>query len=99
LIIKNRDINSIFPITINKITDNLEDINKFEKSIFSKPYKLEFEVLVIVKIESLKEFSKFNPPAVKMLDKRNILIKKHIKIKNEEFKFSLLIFFSVLNIL
>jgi hypothetical protein len=45
-------------------------------------------VLVIVKIESLNEFSKLSPPAVRTLDKIKILIKKHIKTKKEEFKFS-----------
>jgi len=83
LIIKKRDINSIFPITINKIIDNLDDVNKLEKIISSKPYKLEFTVFVIVKMESLKEFSKLSPPAVKILDKRKILTKKQIKIKKK----------------
>tara|TARA_B110000305_G_scaffold14123_1_gene13245 strand:+ start:220 stop:360 length:141 start_codon:yes stop_codon:yes gene_type:complete len=46
----------------------------------------------MVNIESLKEFSKLSPPAVKMLDKIKILIKKQRKIKKDEFKFSLLIF-------
>ena len=55
-------------------------------------------MFVIVKIESLKEFSKFNPPAARMLDKIKILIKKQIKIKKDEFKFSLLILCWVLKI-
>jgi hypothetical protein len=55
-------------------------------------------VFVIVKIESLKEFSKLKPPAASILDKIKILIKKQIKIKNEELKFSLLILCSVFKI-
>jgi hypothetical protein len=55
--------------------------------------------LVIVRIESLKEFSKLSPPAAKKLDKIKILIKKQIKIKKEEFKLSLLILFSLFKIL
>ena len=97
--IKKRDISSIFPITINKIINILDDVNKLKKSISSKPNKLELTVLVIVKMESLKDFSKLSPPVVKILDRIKILIKKEIKIKKEEFKFSLLIFCSVFKIL
>ena len=97
--IKKRDINSIFPITINKIINIFDDVNKLKKSILFKPNKLEFTVLVMVNIESLKELSKFRPPAVKTLDRIKILIKKQIKIKKEEFKFSLLILCSVFKIL
>ena len=97
--IKKRDINSILPITINKIINILDDVNKLKKSISLSPYKLEFTVFVIVSIESLKELSKLSPPAVRILDKIKILIKKQIKIKNEEFKFSLLILCSVFKIL
>ena len=53
----------------------------------------------MVKIESLNELSKFNPSAVKILDKIKILIKKQIKIKKEELKFSLLILCVVFKIL
>ena len=56
-------------------------------------------MFVIVNIESLKELSKLSPSVVKMLDKINILIKKQINIKKEEFKFSLLILLSVFKIL
>ena len=56
-------------------------------------------MFVIVKMESLKEFSKLSPPAAKTLDKIKILIKKQIKIKKDEFKFSLLILNSVFKIL
>ena len=99
MIIIKSDINSIFPITINKIIKIFDDVNKFEKSISSRPYKSEFTVFVIVSIESLKELSKLSPPIVKILDKRKILIKKQIKIKKEEFKLSLLILCSVCKIL
>ena len=93
--IRKSDINSIFPITINKIINILEDVNKLKKSISFNPNKPEFTVLVIVNIESLKDFSKLRPPALKILDRIKILIKKQIKIKKEEFKFSLLILCSV----
>jgi len=97
--IKKRDINSIFPITINKIINILDDVNKLKKSMLRKPNKLEFTVFVSVNTASLKEVSKFRPPAVNILDKIKILIKKQIKIKKEEFKFSLLILWSVFKIL
>ena len=97
--IKKKDNNSIFPITINKIKNILDDVNKLKKSMLFKPNKLELTVFVIVSIESLKELSKLSPPAVKTLDKIKILIKKQIKIKKEELKFSLLILCSVFKIL
>ena len=97
--IKKRDISSIFPITINKIIKILDDVNKLKKSISFKPNKLEFTVLVMVSMESLKDFSKLRPLTVNILDKIKILIKKLIKIKKEEFKFSLLILCSVFKIL
>jgi hypothetical protein len=97
--IRKSDINSILPITINKIINILEDVNKLKKSISLRPNKLEFTVFVMVSIESLKDVSKFRPPAVKILDKIKILIKKEIKIKKEEFKFSLFILCSVFKIL
>tara|TARA_B110000285_G_scaffold222117_1_gene275910 strand:- start:365 stop:673 length:309 start_codon:yes stop_codon:yes gene_type:complete len=99
LIIKKRDNNSILPITINKIKNSLDDVNKLEKSISSRPYKLELTVFVMVKIDSLKEFSKLIPPADNVLDNKKILIKKQIKIKKDEFIFSLLILCSVFKIL
>ena len=61
MIIKKIDINSIFPITINKIIKILEDVNRLRKSISSSPYKLELTVFVIVRIESLNELSKSIP--------------------------------------
>ena len=97
--IKNKDNNSIFPITINIIINILDDVNKLKKSISFKPNKLEFTVFVIVRMESLKDSSKLRPLVVKILDKMKILIKKQIKIKKEEFKFSLLILWSVFKIL
>ena len=97
--IKKRDINSIFPITINKIMNIFDVVNKLKKSILFKPNKLELTVFVIVSIESLKELSKLRPSAVRMLDNIKILIKKQIKIKKDEFKFSLLILCSVFRIL
>ena len=90
-IIKKSDISSIFPITINKIINILDDVSKLEKSTSAIPYNLEFTVFVMVSIESLKEVSKFRPPVDRMLDKIKKLIKKQINIKKEEFKFSLLI--------
>jgi len=97
--IKKSDISSIFPITINKIINILDDVNKLEKSTSAMPYNLEFTVFVMVSIESLKEVSKFRPPVDRTLDKIKILIKKQINMKKEEFKFSLLILWSVLKIL
>ena len=97
--IKNNDISSILPITINIIINILDDVNKLKKSMLFKPNKLELTVFVIVSIESLKELSKLSPPAVKTLDKIKILIKKQIKIKKEEFKFSVLILCTVFKIL
>ena len=99
LIINKRDNSSIFPITINKIKKNLDDVNKLEKSISSNPYKLEFTVFVMVRMDNLKEFSKLIPPNDKTLDNKKILIKKQIKIKKDEFIFSLLILCSVFKIL
>jgi hypothetical protein len=97
--IKNRDINSILPITINIIINIFDDVSKLKNSISFKPNKLEFTVFVIVSMESLKELSKLRPPVVRILDKIKMLIKKQIKIKKEEFKFSLLILLSVFKIL
>jgi len=97
--IRKSDISSIFPITINKIINILDDVNKLKKSISFKPNKLELTVFVMVSIESLKELSKLRPPAVRMLDKIKMLIKKQIKIKKEEFKFSLVILCSDFKIL
>ena len=99
LIIKKIDNSSIFPITINKIKNNFDDVAKLEKSISSTPYKLELTVFVMVKIDSLKEFSKLIPPADNALDNKKILIKKQIKIKKDKFIFSLVILWSVFKML
>ena len=56
--IKKIDINSIFPIIIKIIILIFEDVNKFVKFKFSKPYISEFTVFVKVSIESLNDFSK-----------------------------------------
>jgi len=98
IIIKN-DINSIFPKIINKIINDFDVVNKSENEISLNPKRFELTVLVIVKIDSLKEFSKSRPPVVKILDKIKILIKKHINNKNEEFKLLLSILYSVFKIL
>ena len=99
MIIKKNDNSSIFPRTIKKIKKNLDDVNKLEKSISSNPYKLEFTVFVMVRMDNLKEFSKLIPPNDNTLDNKKILIKKQIKIKKDEFIFSLLILCSVFKIL
>ena len=95
MIIKKNDNSSIFPRTIKKIKKNLDDVNKLEKSISSNPYKLEFTVFVIVRMDNLKEFSKLIPPADNMLESKKILMKKQIKIRKDKFIFSLLILCSV----
>ena len=93
--IKKRDINSIFPITINNIINIFDVVNKLKKSILFKPIKLEFTVFVIVRMDNLKEFSKLIPPADNMLESKKILMKKQIKIRKDKFIFSLLILCSV----
>ncbi|MGA0077584.1 MAG: hypothetical protein ACO3HY_04215, partial [Pelagibacteraceae bacterium] len=60
IIIKN-DINSIFPKIINKIINDFDVVNKSENEISLNPKRFELTVLVIVKIDSLKEFSKSSP--------------------------------------
>ena len=95
MIIKKNDNSSIFPRTIKKIKKSLDDVNKLEKSISSNPYKLEFTVFVIVRMDNLKEFSKLIPPADNMLESKKILMKKQIKIRKDKLIFSLLILCSV----
>ena len=99
MIIKKNDNSSIFPRTIKKIKKSLDDVNKLEKSISSNPYKLEFTVFVIVRMDNLKEFSKLIPPADNMLESKKILMKKQIKIRKDELIFSLLILCSVFKML
>ena len=98
MIIKNTDINSIFPIIIKIIKLIFEDVNRFTKFKFCKLYISEFTVFVRVKIESLNDLSKSILSKTKKLDKINKLIKKEIKIKNEIFTLSSVILLSELNI-
>ena len=83
MIIIKKDINSIFPKIINKIINDFDVVNKSENEISLNPKRFELTVLVIVKIDSLKEFSKSSPSAVRMLDRIKILIKKQINNKNK----------------
>ena len=69
----------------------MEVVNKSEKLRLFNPYKSELTVFVNVKIDNLKDFSKFRSPADKKLDKTKRLIKKDIKIKKETLIFSVLI--------
>ena len=94
MIIKKIDINSIFPIIINNIINNLELVSKLLKSIFVDRYNPEIVVFVRVRTDSLSEFSKLILSMSKIEDKINKLIKKDIKIKKESLILSLLIFFS-----
>ena len=96
--IKKIDTNSIFPIIIKIIKLIFEDVNKFEKFKFSILNNSEFTVLVKVKIDNLKDFSKPMLSNTKKLDKINRLKKKDIKIKNEIFTLSSEIFLSELKI-
>ena len=59
----------------------------------------EVVVLVIVKIDSLNDFSKSILSKIKIPERINKLIKNEIKIKKEIFIFSSVIFLSELNIL
>ena len=70
----------------NKIK-SIEDceLKKFAKFKSAKPYKDELVVLVNVKIDNLKEFSKFILSKIKILESINTLMKKEIKIKKERF--------------
>jgi len=97
LIIKKIDISSIFPIIIKIIKLNLEVVSKFAKFICSMPNIAESTVFVIVKIDSLNDFSKSILSTIKIPERINKLIKKEIKIKKEILIFSSVIFFSVLN--
>ena len=94
MVIKNKDISSIFPIIIKIIKDIFELVKRLEKLISPNPYKLEAFVLVNVSSDNLKDFSKLilsnnNTPA-----NTNKLIKNEIKTMNESFIFSLLILLS-----
>ena len=94
--IKKKDINSIFPIIINKIKLIFEDVNRFEKLRLFILYISEFTVFVNVKIDNLNDLSKPILSITKKLDRINKLKKKDIKIKKEIFKLSSVIFISVL---
>jgi hypothetical protein len=98
LIIKKKDNNSILPIIIKILSVILELVNKLLNSILFKPYKFEEAVLVKVKTDNLKEFSKLILSNNKTLDKNKILIKKEIKTKKDNFIFSLFISFIENNI-
>ena len=58
------------------------------------PYNDELVVFVSVSIDNLKEFSKFMLSRTNILDRKKILIKKEIKIKNDKLTNWLSIFFS-----
>ena len=90
--IKKIDINSIFPIIINNIKLIFEDVNRLEKFIFCILNISELTVFVRVSIDNLKDFSKPRLSITRKLDKINKLKKKEIKIKNEIFTFSSVIF-------
>ena len=96
--IKKIDINSIFPIIINKIKLIFEDVNRLEKLIFCILNISEFTVLVKVNIDSLNDFSKPILSTTKRLDKINKLKKKEINIKKDILTCSSEIFLSDPNI-
>ena len=79
------DINSIFPIIIKIIKQILVELKKLIKFIFDKPYNEELVVLVIVKIDILKEFSKLILSKTNILERIKRLIKKDIKTKKDRF--------------
>ena len=96
MIIKKIDISSIFPIIIKIIKLNLEVVSKLANFIFSIPNIADVVVLVIVRIESLKDCSKSTLSNIKIPERMNKLIKKEIKIKKEIRILSSVIFFSEL---
>ena len=83
--IKKIDNNSIFAIIIKIIKLIFELVNKLAKFTFSILNNSEFTVLVSVKIDNLKDFSKPISSKIKKLDKINRLKKKEIKIRKEIF--------------
>ena len=96
--IKKIDISSIFPTIIKNIKLSFEDVNKLLKLMLSILYIEEFKVLVNVRMDNLNDFSKPMLSNTNMLDKMNKLKKKEIKIRNEIFTLSSVIFFSELKI-
>ena len=91
--IKKIDINSIFPIIIKIIKLIFDVVNKLAKFKFSILNNSELTVLVKVRIDNLKDFSKPILSNTKKLDKINRLKKKEIKIRKEIFTLSSVIFF------
>jgi hypothetical protein len=81
--IKKIDINSIFPIIINKIKLIFEDVNRFAKFKFCMLNISEFTVLVKVNIDNLNDFSKPILSTTRRLDKIKRLKKKEINIKKD----------------
>ena len=77
------DINSIFPIIINKIKLIFEDVNRLEKFKFCILYISEFTVFVKVNIDSLKDLSNPILSNTKRLDKIKRLKKNEINIKKD----------------
>tara|TARA_B100001248_G_scaffold194085_1_gene148996 strand:+ start:955 stop:1320 length:366 start_codon:yes stop_codon:yes gene_type:complete len=96
--IKKIDINSIFPIIINKIKLIFDDVNRFEKFKFCKLNISELTVLVKVSIDNLKDFSKPMLSNTRKLDKINKLTKKDINIRKDILTLSSDIFLSDLKI-
>ena len=96
--IKKTDINSIFPIIINKIKLIFEDVNRLVKLTFSILNISEFTVFVRVNIDNLNDFSKPISSITKKLDKIKRLRKKEINIKKEILVLSSEIFLSELKI-
>lgn len=76
MIIKKKDISSILPTIIKIIKEILELVNKLAKLMFFIPNNSEAVVLVKVKIEILKEFSKLNTSNIKIPERIKRLKKK-----------------------
>ena len=68
---------------IKNIILNFEDVNKFIKFIFSILYISELTVLVNVRMDNLKDFSKPILSTTRKLDKIKRLKKKEINIKKD----------------
>ena len=79
--IKKTDINSIFPIIINKIKLIFDDVNRLEKFKFCMLNISELTVLVRVSIDNLKDFSKPILSNTSKLDKINRLTKNPRRIE------------------
>ena len=93
--IKKIDINSILPIIINKIKLIFEDVSKLLKFIFCILNISELTVLVKVKIDNLKDFSKPISSITKKLDKIKRLKKNDINIKNDFLRHRLISFYLI----